>query len=181
MPGGCVWFLFGRLFCLPSLRLPHQGVALGPLCAPSSSTDARPSKHKTQLYDHTTSAAPFHCLPPPFHSCDGEGRVLGGLGAVPGFGWWPIKAYRPCDNLGRAGVEYTRCVRLLKIGGDGARARGRACGWEGARCGDAPGLCLIGSDPVVNATSCPPPPHLPSRACMSNPLPSPNPPQTLPT
>lgn len=40
--------------------------------------------------------------------CDGEGRVLGGLGAVPGFRWWPIKAYRPCDNLGRAGLEYTR-------------------------------------------------------------------------
>lgn len=42
------------------------------------------------------------------HSCDGEGRMLGGLGAVPGFGWWPIKAYRPCPNLEKAGVDYVR-------------------------------------------------------------------------
>lgn len=40
--------------------------------------------------------------------CDGEGRIIGGLGAVPGFGWWPIKAYRPCNMLGEAGVEYVR-------------------------------------------------------------------------
>ena len=24
--------------------------------------------------------------------CDGTGRIGGGIGAVPGFGWWPIKA-----------------------------------------------------------------------------------------
>lgn len=24
--------------------------------------------------------------------CDGTGRIVGGIGAVPGFGWWPIKA-----------------------------------------------------------------------------------------
>lgn len=40
--------------------------------------------------------------------CDGEGRILGGLGAVPGFGWWPIKAYRPCPALSQAGIEYIR-------------------------------------------------------------------------
>ncbi|KIY99594.1 hypothetical protein MNEG_8367 [Monoraphidium neglectum] len=37
-----------------------------------------------------------------------DGRIIGGLGAVPGFGWWPIKAYRPCPNLDRAGIDYTR-------------------------------------------------------------------------
>lgn len=42
------------------------------------------------------------------NSCDGEGRVLGGLGAVPGFRWWPIKAYRPCPNLEKAGLDYVR-------------------------------------------------------------------------
>ncbi|GBF94089.1 hypothetical protein Rsub_07357 [Raphidocelis subcapitata] len=40
--------------------------------------------------------------------CDGEGRIIGGLGAVPGFRWWPIKAYRPCPGLDQAGLEYTR-------------------------------------------------------------------------
>eukprot|EP00195_Chlamydomonas_chlamydogama_P010511 CAMPEP_0202899736 /NCGR_PEP_ID=MMETSP1392-20130828/7882_1 /ASSEMBLY_ACC=CAM_ASM_000868 /TAXON_ID=225041 /ORGANISM="Chlamydomonas chlamydogama, Strain SAG 11-48b" /LENGTH=137 /DNA_ID=CAMNT_0049585991 /DNA_START=50 /DNA_END=463 /DNA_ORIENTATION=- len=40
--------------------------------------------------------------------CDGQGRVLGGLGSVPGFGWWPIKAYRPCPELSNKGIEYVR-------------------------------------------------------------------------
>jgi hypothetical protein len=43
-------------------------------------------------------------------SCDGEGRIIGGLGAMPGFGWWPIKAYRPCTALTEAGLDYTRCA-----------------------------------------------------------------------
>lgn len=42
--------------------------------------------------------------------CDGEGRIIGGLAAVPGFRWWPIKAYRPCPGLEEAGLEYVRCV-----------------------------------------------------------------------
>ncbi|GIL59132.1 hypothetical protein Vafri_14053 [Volvox africanus] len=40
--------------------------------------------------------------------CDGQGRVIGGMGALPGFGWWPIKAYKPCPALYEAGLEYTR-------------------------------------------------------------------------
>lgn len=40
--------------------------------------------------------------------CDGQGRVIGGMGALPGFGWWPIKAYKPCQALNEAGLEYTR-------------------------------------------------------------------------
>jgi hypothetical protein len=36
--------------------------------------------------------------------------VVGGLGAVPGFGWWPIKAYKPCAAFTAAGLEYTRWV-----------------------------------------------------------------------
>lgn len=38
--------------------------------------------------------------------CDGNGRIAGGIGAVPGFGWWPIKAYRPCPKATAAGVQY---------------------------------------------------------------------------
>ena len=30
------------------------------------------------------------------------------MGALPGFGWWPIKAYKPCPALNEAGLEYTR-------------------------------------------------------------------------
>ncbi|PRW60520.1 hypothetical protein C2E21_0700 [Chlorella sorokiniana] len=40
--------------------------------------------------------------------CDGSGRIVGGIGAVPGFGWWPIKAYRPCPKASQAGVQYQR-------------------------------------------------------------------------
>ena len=43
------------------------------------------------------------------HRCDRGGRVVGGMGAVPGFSWWPIKAYRPCPALLSAGFAYKRC------------------------------------------------------------------------
>lgn len=57
-----------------------------------------------RLTDDVTTRAPVL----PRHTSCQEGRILGGLGSVPGFGWWPIKAYRPCPNLGQAGIEYTR-------------------------------------------------------------------------
>ncbi len=47
-------------------------------------------------------------MPHAFCRCDQEGRIVGGLGSVPGFGWWPIKAYRPCPGLDQAGMEYVR-------------------------------------------------------------------------
>jgi len=40
--------------------------------------------------------------------CNQDGRVAGGLGAVVGFDWWPIKAYKPCGKAVKAGVRYTR-------------------------------------------------------------------------
>ena len=40
--------------------------------------------------------------------CDGSGRIMGGIGAVPGFSWWPIKAYRPCGKATSAGIQYQR-------------------------------------------------------------------------
>lgn len=45
--------------------------------------------------------------------CDGSGRVMGGIGAVPGFGWWPIKAYRPCPECSREGRRYKRSGQTL--------------------------------------------------------------------
>ena len=73
-------------------------------------------------------------------TCDGTGRLQGGIGAVPGFKWWPIKvsvrahstggcsrqqphvlvltipaaftaqAFRPCPALIESGGTYTKCV-----------------------------------------------------------------------
>ncbi|OVA06275.1 hypothetical protein BVC80_8393g6 [Macleaya cordata] len=40
--------------------------------------------------------------------CNGEGRVQGGIATVPGFGWWPIKAYRPCPGFVASGGRYRR-------------------------------------------------------------------------
>ena len=40
--------------------------------------------------------------------CDGSGRIIGGLGAIPLFSWWPIKAYRPCPGLDDSGGVYVR-------------------------------------------------------------------------
>uniref|UniRef100_A0A2N9FFB1 Uncharacterized protein n=1 Tax=Fagus sylvatica TaxID=28930 RepID=A0A2N9FFB1_FAGSY len=40
--------------------------------------------------------------------CNGEGRIQGGIATFPGFGWWPIKAYRPCPGFLAVGGRYTR-------------------------------------------------------------------------
>ncbi|KAL2651615.1 hypothetical protein R1flu_019743 [Riccia fluitans] len=45
--------------------------------------------------------------------CNGEGRIQGGIGAVPGFGWWPIKAFRPCPSFVESGGKYKRIGQSL--------------------------------------------------------------------
>ncbi|XP_047323189.1 uncharacterized protein LOC124926909 [Impatiens glandulifera] len=40
--------------------------------------------------------------------CNGDGRIQGGIATVPGFGWWPIKAYRPCPGFVSSGGRYQR-------------------------------------------------------------------------
>ena len=40
--------------------------------------------------------------------CDKEGRMAGGLASLPGFGWVPLKVYRPCPELAKAGISYVR-------------------------------------------------------------------------
>ncbi|GFP79308.1 hypothetical protein PHJA_000074300 [Phtheirospermum japonicum] len=40
--------------------------------------------------------------------CNGEGRIQGGIATIPGFGWWPIKAYRPCPAYVASGGRYRR-------------------------------------------------------------------------
>ena len=47
--------------------------------------------------DPPSSPPPLPC--PDCTKCDGSGRILGGLAALPITSWWPIKAYRPCPNF----------------------------------------------------------------------------------
>lgn len=45
--------------------------------------------------------------------CNGEGRIQGGIATFPGFGWWPIKAYRPCPGFVASGGRYRRTGQSL--------------------------------------------------------------------
>ncbi|KAL6850238.1 hypothetical protein ACP4OV_020865 [Aristida adscensionis] len=54
--------------------------------------------------------------------CNGEGRMQGGIAAVPGFGWWPIKAYRPCPGFVASGGRYRRYGQSMD---DVASGRGK--------------------------------------------------------
>lgn len=44
------------------------------------------------IEDNEPSAPQVRC--PNCDLCDGSGRIMGGLGAISLFSWWPIKAYR---------------------------------------------------------------------------------------
>lgn len=48
----------------------------------------------------------------PATGCNGDGRIIGGLGAV--VGWWPIKAYRPCPDYLKKNKRYTRAGQSLE-------------------------------------------------------------------
>lgn len=54
--------------------------------------------------------------------CDGNGRIIGGLGAV--VGWWPIKAYRPCPDFLKAKKKYRRAGQSLDEIAFGRKASG---------------------------------------------------------
>ncbi|KAL0906172.1 hypothetical protein M5K25_024643 [Dendrobium thyrsiflorum] len=40
--------------------------------------------------------------------CNGEGRIQGGIATIRGFGWWPIKAFKPCPGFVASGGRYRR-------------------------------------------------------------------------
>ncbi|KAK9822117.1 hypothetical protein WJX74_008886 [Apatococcus lobatus] len=67
---------------------------------PVELTDSLEEDGKCRLCGAELNKAPW--------SCDRLGREVGGIGAVPGFKWWPIKAYRPCPSALKAGVKYVR-------------------------------------------------------------------------
>ncbi|XP_042018565.1 uncharacterized protein LOC121766358 isoform X1 [Salvia splendens] len=57
--------------------------------------------------------------------CNGEGRIQGGIATVPGFGWWPIKAYRPCPAYLQSGGRYRRTGQSMDevVSGGGGHAK----------------------------------------------------------
>lgn len=57
--------------------------------------------------------------------CNGEGRIQGGIATVPGFGWWPIKAYRPCPAFVASGGRYKRFGQSMDevVSGKGGKVR----------------------------------------------------------
>ncbi|XAR70160.1 hypothetical protein NMG60_11026930 [Bertholletia excelsa] len=61
--------------------------------------------------------------------CNGEGRIQGGIATVPGFGWWPIKAYRPCPGFVASGGRYRRQGQSMdEIGFGGGNKAGGSLG-----------------------------------------------------
>ncbi|XP_022942141.1 uncharacterized protein LOC111447296 [Cucurbita moschata] len=59
--------------------------------------------------------------------CNGEGRIQGGIATVPGFGWWPIKAYRPCPEFVASGGRYKRRGQSMdEVTSGGARTEASA-------------------------------------------------------
>ncbi|KAL3645745.1 hypothetical protein CASFOL_010925 [Castilleja foliolosa] len=57
--------------------------------------------------------------------CNGEGRIQGGIATIPGFGWWPIKAYRPCPAYVASGGRYRRTGQSMDevVSGEVAKSR----------------------------------------------------------
>lgn len=100
---------------LPTLtyHLSSSSTLIVPQCSPSSTT--------TPAIQEGPSPSP-DALAVPYQSggckacgreemekgCNGEGRIQGGIATVPGFGWWPIKAYRPCPGFVASGGRYRR-------------------------------------------------------------------------
>ncbi|KAL3499208.1 hypothetical protein ACH5RR_038301 [Cinchona calisaya] len=63
--------------------------------------------------------------------CNGEGRIQGGIATVPGFGWWPIKAYRPCPSYVATGGRYRRTGQSMDEIGFGGGGREASAGSGG--------------------------------------------------
>ncbi|OIW20171.1 hypothetical protein TanjilG_05702 [Lupinus angustifolius] len=101
---------------LPSLTYPFSSKLIVPLCSSSSTstsaTKASPSPLSDEFplpqYATKLSGCKACGREKMEKGCNGEGRIQGGIATVPGFGWWPIKAYRPCPGFVAAGGRYRR-------------------------------------------------------------------------
>ncbi|MCL7050288.1 hypothetical protein MKW94_011583 [Papaver nudicaule] len=96
---------------LPPIRNPQRII---PLCSPSPpSASLEKPESSTEEDLEKKQKLPFRgcqaCGKEEVEKgCNGEGRVQGGIATVPGFGWWPIKAYRPCPGFVASGGRYRR-------------------------------------------------------------------------
>ncbi|KAI4326806.1 hypothetical protein L6164_019337 [Bauhinia variegata] len=67
--------------------------------------------------------------------CNGEGRIQGGIATIPGFGWWPIKAYRPCPGFVASGGRYRRQGQSMNEVAFGRGGDKASVGTASSRCG----------------------------------------------
>ncbi|CAJ1937235.1 unnamed protein product [Sphenostylis stenocarpa] len=98
----------------PSLSYSSSKLTV-PLCSPSPPTSvieegASPAPDDIPVVDRSefTSGCTACGREEIEKGCNGEGRIQGGIATVPGFGWWPIKAYRPCPAFVASGGRYRR-------------------------------------------------------------------------
>ncbi|XP_073226204.1 uncharacterized protein [Cicer arietinum] len=87
------------------------------LCSPSSTSNSLISSSPDEQLAAVSDQSEFSTLQSGCKACgreetekgcNGEGRMQGGIATVPGFGWWPIKAYRPCPGFVASGGRYRR-------------------------------------------------------------------------
>ena len=69
---------------------PAAALIAGTQCRAVPSLAARPSARCCAAEQAVVEEAPEPC---DFPGCDGRGRALGGLAAIPLFSWWPIKVH----------------------------------------------------------------------------------------
>ena len=75
---------------------PAAALIAGTQCRAVPSLVARPSARCCAAEQAVVEEAPEPC---DFPGCDGSGRALGGLAAIPLFSWWPIKVHpSPCTR-----------------------------------------------------------------------------------
>uniref|UniRef100_A0A7N0R9P4 Uncharacterized protein n=1 Tax=Kalanchoe fedtschenkoi TaxID=63787 RepID=A0A7N0R9P4_KALFE len=89
-----------RILCIASSSPPPASSATDELTAQSDSS--------TQERSFPPGSCQACGKPEKERGCNGEGRIQGGIATVPGFGWWPIKAYRPCPGFVESGGRYKR-------------------------------------------------------------------------
>jgi hypothetical protein len=94
---------------------PAAALVTGTQCrATVPSLVARPSVRCCAVEEAVVEEAPPSC---DFPGCDGRGRALGGLGAIPLFSWWPIKV-RPSSCIRRTpapALAHLRMPALVRL------------------------------------------------------------------
>ena len=118
----------------PSIKLPLKFTTIANLSSPAPTplvTEEDDSSSSSPLPPPATTAVTVGCKTcgreEIVKGCNGEGRIQGGIATVPGFGWWPIKAYRPCPGFTASGGRYRRRGQSMD---EVASGRGKARGGD---------------------------------------------------